>query len=51
MHTVLNKPVEISVQAETFPKLFQQESIEAKQVKLVLLVLVTGLTGFMFLYI
>ena len=51
MNIVLNKPVEISVQAETFPKLFQRESIEAKQVKLVLLVLVTSLTGFVPVYI
>lgn len=40
MNIVLNKPVEISVQAETFPKLFQRESIEAKQAQ--------SATGFLF---
>ena len=36
MQVVLNKSVVISIDTETFPQLFQQESVDAKQASLVM---------------
>ncbi len=35
MEEMLNKSVDIAVEMETFPQLFQQESVDAKQVSLI----------------